>query len=227
MKFTFNERFTNHLMSCKVFRSHSPLNSLNSSRIRLHVPKISCPSPVFNLIAYQLQFSCLYPPGCRAQQTYQESHFWRKLILLPLEAKAVQSTSVRGGASHCILELWLLWLCASNHSYCAFMSGGRGQGPLPTGLSSQPKIILCKFFFLPAFLFMAPYFFILKFDFSASQMSLVWTVLITLPYTHSLPWLSFFLVSDLRKKKRHQVVFLCILSLSQNLCFGSLIHFHD
>lgn len=132
-----------------------PLTPLNSSRIRLHLPKNSCPSPVFNLIAYQLQFSCLYPPGCRAQQTYQESHFWRKLILLPLEAKAVQGASVRGGASHCMLELWLLWLCASNHSCCAFMSGG--QGPIPTGLSSQPKIILCKFFFLSAFLFVAPH----------------------------------------------------------------------
>lgn len=122
-----------------------PLTPLNSSRIRLHLPKSSCLPPVFNLIAYQLQFSCLYTPGYRAQRTYQESQFWRKLILFPLEAKAVQSTSVRGGASHCMLELWLLWLCASNHSCWAFMSGG--QGPLPTGLSSQPKIILCKFFF--------------------------------------------------------------------------------
>lgn len=164
-----------------------PLTPLNSSRIRLHLPKSSCLPPVLNLIAYQLQFSCLYTPGYRAQRTYQESQFWRKLILFPLEAKAVQSTSVRSGASHCMLELWLLWLCASNHSCWAFMSGG--QGPLPTGLSSQPKIILCKFFSASFPLH------------GSSQTSLLWTVLITLPYTHLLPWLPFFLVSDLREKK--------------------------
>lgn len=151
----------------------------------------------FNLIAYQLQLSSLYTCGCRAQWTYQESHYWSKLMLLPLEAKAVQSTSVRGGASDCMLDRWLPWLCAGNHSCCAFMRGG--QGPLPTGLSSQPKIILCKFFFLPSFLFMAPYFSILKFFCFTDIPSMNYPHHIILhPFSPVIIFL--FRVSDLRKK---------------------------